>query len=181
MLARVGFMLPSPAERRRNGFDAAHAMKSRAACLSRDAAVIASDQVQRFGRRSPVGTRRRQRVADAPDQLGVLLVLEEGDVVVGVDEQGVAAAGEVERELVPALVGPVDGTGVAQRLDERGGHGDRLGVGERGAAVGVEVAAAAAPQLGREAGVDRVPLAAAALPEAAHLSPRLRTSRATAK
>ena len=117
---RVGFMLPSNAERSRKSRPVAHSTNRHAASLvARHGVFITTDHVQRFGRREPVGPSRRRRVARSrPTSSDDRRILEVGDVVVGVDDQAVAAVREVERELVPALVGPVDRPGGAERGEE---------------------------------------------------------------
>ncbi len=107
-------MLPSKVERSRNSRPVAHSTNRQAASVSRARVFMTTDHVQRFGRRVAGRAERRQRVRDLADELGGRRVLEVGDVVVGVDHEAVAAAGEVERELVPALLGPV-------RSDQRRG------------------------------------------------------------
>src|SRR5262249_31303268 len=83
-----------------------------------------------------------------------------------VDEEAVAPAAEVERELVPALLRPVLGAGVAERGEEVLGRADRRGRGERRAAVG-EVGGAVRTELRRGTRVHRVPRVRASLAEAA--------------
>ena len=55
MLERVGFMLPSKADRRRNSLPVAHSKNCQAALLSLTRLFMTTDHVQRFGRRKPDG------------------------------------------------------------------------------------------------------------------------------
>src|SRR6185503_12596414 len=98
-------------------------------------------------------------------------ILEESDVVVGVDDQAVPAAAEVHGQLVPALVAPSGRAGVTERGEEVRGGSYRFRRRDRAAAVH-EVTGAIGPELGREPRVHRVPGAGAALGEAAHLAVR---------
>ena len=147
----------------------AHSMNRHASSLRSDRAFMTSDHVHRFGRTSRA--RGRRRVADPADQARVLLVLEEGDVVVGVDDQPVGAAGEVERELVPALLEPVRRPRHAQRRRRTSRSPPRppaTAIAQRPCVV--EVAPAGRPHLRGVARVHRVPHLQAALAEAAHAS-----------
>ena len=55
MLVRVGFMLPSSAERSRNSLLVAHWISSHAASLCGERAFMTIDHVHRFGATMPVG------------------------------------------------------------------------------------------------------------------------------